>query len=137
MNLIIGCLMLSEIGSQLAYCAILRLLTILEKKVFRIWAVLISLSTTSSSSVNASFSLDTILSDKDGLMVFQKVWSSVIFFSLWLLWHNFFVFSNYRQIVVSLFWKLSFFVIISIFQKFISKPSSLHYFFGKSFIYKR
>ena len=38
-----GSLMLSEIGSQLAYSAILRLPKILEKKVFRIGAVLISL----------------------------------------------------------------------------------------------
>ena len=65
--------MFSEIGSQLLYSAILRLLTILEKRVFRIWVVLISLSTISSSSIKVSFPLDTILSDKNGLMVFQEV----------------------------------------------------------------
>ena len=71
-DLITGSLMLSQIGSQLTYSAILRLLTILEKKVFRICAVLISLSTISSSSIKVTFSLDTILLDKNGLMVFQK-----------------------------------------------------------------
>ena len=35
-DLITGSLMLSAIGSQLTYSAILRLLTILEKKIFRI-----------------------------------------------------------------------------------------------------
>ena len=84
-----------------------------------------------------TFSLDTILSDKNGLMVFQKVLLSVTFF--------FFVkiniiqllgFSKKRHTVVPLFWNLSFNVIISISQKFISESSSLHYFFGKGFICK-
>ena len=39
MNLITGSLMLSEIKLQLAYSSLFRLLTILEKKVFRICAV--------------------------------------------------------------------------------------------------
>ena len=73
MDVITGSFMFSEIGSQLLYSAILRLLTILEKRVFRIWVVLISLSTISSSSIKVSFPLDTILSDKNGLMVFQEV----------------------------------------------------------------
>ena len=81
MDLITGSLMLSEIGSQLAYSGILRLLTILEKKVSRICAVLISLSTISSYSIKVSFSLDTILSDKNGSMVFQKLLLSVNFLS--------------------------------------------------------
>ena len=82
MDLTTGSLMLSEIGSQLAYSAILWLLTILEKKLFRICAVLISLSTMiSSSSIEVTFSLDTILLDKNSLMVFQKVLLSVTFFS--------------------------------------------------------
>ena len=80
MNLITGSLMLSEIGLQLAYSAILRLLTILENRVFRICAVLISLSTIWTSSIKVIFSLYTILSDKNGLMVFQKVLLSVTFF---------------------------------------------------------
>ena len=81
MELITGSLMLSEIGWQLAYSEILRLLTILEKKVFRICStVLISLSTISSSSIKVSSSVDTILSDKNGLMVLQKVLLSVTFF---------------------------------------------------------
>ena len=79
-DLITGSLVSSEIGSQLAYSAILRLLTILEKKVLRICVVLISLSMISSSSIKVSFALDTILSDKNGLMVFQKVLLSVTFF---------------------------------------------------------
>ena len=70
MDLITGSLILSKIGSQLGYSAILRLLTILEKKLFRICAVLISLSTISYSSVKVTFSLDAILSGKNGLMVF-------------------------------------------------------------------
>ena len=73
MDVITGSFMFSEIGSQLVYSAILRLLTILEKRIFRIWVVLISLSTISSSSIKVSFPLDTILSDKNGLMVFQEV----------------------------------------------------------------
>ena len=55
--------------------------TILEKKVFRICTVLMSLSTISSSSIKINFSLDTILSDKNGLMNFQKVFLSIHFFS--------------------------------------------------------
>ena len=84
MDLITGSLMLSEIGSQLAHSAILRLLTILEKKVFRICAAFLSLSMISSSSVKVIFdtiTLDTILSEKNCLMVFQKVLLSVTFFS--------------------------------------------------------
>ena len=73
--------MLSEIGWQLVYSAILRLLTIFEEKLFRIYVVLISLSTISSSSIKISSSLDTILSDKNDLMVFQKVLLSVTLFS--------------------------------------------------------
>ena len=73
-------LIFSMLGSQLAYSAILRLLTILAKKIFRICGLLISLSTISSSSVKGSFSLDAILSDKNGLMVFQKVLLSLTFF---------------------------------------------------------
>ena len=73
MDVITGSFMFSEIGSQLVYSAILRLLTILEKRIFRIWVVLISLSTISSSSIKVSFPLDTILSDKNGLMVLQEV----------------------------------------------------------------
>ena len=71
-DLINGSLILSEIGSQLAYYAILRLLTILEKKVFRICVVLISLSTISSSLIKVSFSLDTILSDRNGFCSSKK-----------------------------------------------------------------
>ena len=73
--------MLSEIGWQLVYSTILRLLTIFEEKLFRIYVVLISLSTISSSSIKISSSLDTILSDKNDLMVFQKVLLSVTLFS--------------------------------------------------------
>ena len=80
MNLLTG-LMLSKIGSQLAYSAISRLLTILEKKVFWICAVLTSLSMILSSSKKSYFSLDTILSDKNSLMVFQKGLLSLTFFS--------------------------------------------------------
>ena len=80
-DLITGSLILSEIGSQLAYSTILRLLTILEKKVSRICAVLISLSRISPSSIKVTFSLDTILSYKKGLMLFQKVLLSVNFFT--------------------------------------------------------
>ena len=71
MELITESLMLSEIRLQLAYSAILKLLTILEKKVFRIYGVLMSLSMILSASIKVSFSLDTILSDKNGLMVLQ------------------------------------------------------------------
>ena len=70
MDLITGSLMLPEIESQLAYSAI-----------SRICAVWISLSTISSYSIKVSFSLDTILSDKNGLMVFQKLLLSVNFLS--------------------------------------------------------
>ena len=73
--------MLSEIGWQLVYSTILRLLTIFEEKLFRIYVVLISLSTISSSSIKISSSLDTILSDKNDLMVFQKCLLSVTLFS--------------------------------------------------------
>ena len=46
---------------------------VMKKKVFRIFTVLISLSTVSSSSIKVSFSLDTILSDMNHLMVFQII----------------------------------------------------------------
>ena len=48
--------MLSKIGSQLAYSAFLRLITILENKVFNICAVSKSLSTVSPLSIKVSFS---------------------------------------------------------------------------------
>ena len=84
MNLLTGLLMLSEIGSQLAYSAIFRLLTILEKKVFWICAVLISLSMIWFDLLQkkVTFSLDTILLDKNSLMVFKKGLLSVTFYLL-------------------------------------------------------
>ena len=57
--------MLSEMGSQFAYSPFLRLITILEKKVFQIRAVSKSLSMMLSCSVKVSFSFDTILSDRN------------------------------------------------------------------------
>ena len=72
--------MLSEIGSQLAYSAFLRLITLLEREVFRIWAVPKSLSTISPLSIKVSFSFGSILSGNDGLMVFQTVIFFVTFF---------------------------------------------------------
>ena len=80
MSLITWSLILSEIGSQITYSTILMLLTILEKKVFRICAVLISLSTIWSSSIKVGFSLDTILLDMNDLMISQGVLLSVTFF---------------------------------------------------------
>ena len=89
MDLITGSLMLSEIGLQLSYSTILRLLTILGNKLFRICVVFISLSTISSCSIKVTLSLDTTLSDQNGLMVFQKVLLSVTFFPSRLLSYNF------------------------------------------------
>ena len=57
--------MLSEIGSQFAYSPFLRLITILEKKVFQIFAVSKPLSTMLSCSMKVNFSFDTILSDRN------------------------------------------------------------------------
>ena len=66
-------LSLSEIGSQWVYSAILTLLTILGKKLFRFCAELISLSTISPFSVKVSFSFDPILSDNSSLMISQNI----------------------------------------------------------------
>ena len=60
------------------------------------------------------FSFDTILSDKNNLMVCQKVLSVYFFHQDYLI---FFIFDK-RHTVVTLFWILSFILISSIFQKY-------------------
>ena len=77
-----GSLILLARGSQLEYSPILRLLTVLEKKVFKTFAVLQSPLTISSLSINFMLFVDLTLSDKKGLIVFQNVLLSLIFFSL-------------------------------------------------------
>ena len=74
-----GSLILLAKGLQFEYPSIFRLLTILEKKVFKSSAVLSSSIIISSFSMNAVFKVDVILSDKKGLMVFQNVLLSLIF----------------------------------------------------------
>ena len=54
-SLIIGPLMLSEIGSLVTHSGILRLSRMFEKKVFKTWAVFSSFETISFSSINVIF----------------------------------------------------------------------------------
>ena len=92
--------MSSEMDLQLACFAILRLPTILEGKVFRICAILLSLSVVSSFSIKVSFSIDIILSGKIGLMVFHKVLLSLHCFKFYYLY---FVFMRITPIQIFLF----------------------------------
>ena len=55
------------------------LVTILEKKVFKKWAVSCSVGTTSPLSIKVILSVDAILSDWNGFIVLQKVLSLVTF----------------------------------------------------------
>ena len=63
-SLIMGSLILSEIGSLVTYSGILRLPTMFEKKVFKTWAVFSSFEIISFSSIKVIFSLDVILSER-------------------------------------------------------------------------
>ena len=69
-----------EIGSDTGYLRILILLMMVEKKVFKIWTVLVSVLMVLSFSLRVIFLSDRVLSERKGLTVFQKVLSSVIFF---------------------------------------------------------
>ena len=72
-HLMIECAVLSDSRSRMEYWWIVRLLTIFEK-MFK--TVMISLLST-----NVIFSEDTILSDKNGFIVFQNIFLWVTFFS--------------------------------------------------------
>ena len=72
-HLMIECAVLSDSRSLMEYWWIVRLLTIFEK-MFK--TVMISLLST-----NVIFSEDTILSDKNGFIVFQNIFLWVTFFS--------------------------------------------------------
>ena len=77
-----GSLMSLEIGSHTGYSGILKLLMIVEKKVFK--TVLMPVAMILSFSINFIFSSGRVLSERKDLTVFQKV-LSVIFFSIKLL----------------------------------------------------
>ena len=79
-DLITGSLMLLEMELQLVYSAIIRFITILEKKVFRICAILKSLSVISSIWFKVTFCFDVISSDKNDLMIFQELSISLTIF---------------------------------------------------------
>ena len=74
-----------EIGSDTGYSGILRLLMVVEKKVFKTLVVLVSVIMILHFSVKVIFSSDGVLSERKGLTVFQKVLLFVIFFSFKLL----------------------------------------------------
>ena len=80
-----GSLMTLEIGSDTGYSGILRWLMMVEEKVFKTLAVLLSVLMNLSFSIKIIFSSDVVLSERKGLTVFQKVLLSVIFFSFKLL----------------------------------------------------
>ena len=65
----------------MAYLGRLRLLTILEKKVFRTLAISLSELITSPPSINVIFALNGVLSERDGLTVLQNVLLSVTLFA--------------------------------------------------------
>ena len=78
-------MILLEIGSDTAYSGTSRLLMMVEKKVFKIFAVLLSVLMILFFSINVIFSSDEVLSERKGLTVFQKVLFSGLFFSFKLL----------------------------------------------------
>ena len=80
-----GSLTSLEIGSDTRYSGILRLLIMVEKKVFKTLAVLLLVLMILSFSIKVIFSSDGVLSERKGLNVLQKVLLSVIFFSFKLL----------------------------------------------------
>ena len=71
------------------YSGRLRLLTLLEKKVFRTSAVSLSELITSPSSINVIFALDGDFSERNGLTVLQNFLLSVILNSLFMLFFCF------------------------------------------------
>ena len=73
-----------EIGSHAEYSGILKLLMIVEKKVFKTLVVLMPVAMILFFSINFIFSSGRVLSERKDLTVFQKV-LSVIFFSIKLL----------------------------------------------------
>ena len=78
-------MILLEIGSDTVYSGTSRLLMIVEKKVFKTFAVLLSVLMILFFSINVIFSSDEVLSERKGLTVFQKVLFSGLFFSFKLL----------------------------------------------------
>ena len=65
----------------MGYSGRLRLLTILEKKVFRTLAISLSELITSPSSINVIFALNGVLSERNGLTVLQNVLLPVTLFA--------------------------------------------------------
>lgn len=106
-------------GSLLLYSAMLRLLTILQKKVFKTSAISLSLS------IIFSFSTRWFL-----LILYQLFWKrfpgfqkdffSVTFFSVILL-----TFWFPKETEISLLWMISFLLISSVPEEFISTPWSM------------
>ena len=78
-------MILLEIGSDTVYSGTSRLLMMVEKKVFKTFAVLLSVLMILFFSINVIFSSDEVLSERKGLTVFQKVLLSGLFFSFKLL----------------------------------------------------
>ena len=78
-------MILLEIGSGTVYSGTSRLLMMVEKKVFKTFAVLLSVLMILFFSINVIFSSDEVLSERKGLIVFQKVLFSGLFFSFKLL----------------------------------------------------
>ena len=60
-------------GSSTGYSRILRLVMMVEKKVFKTLAVLLSVSLILSFSIKVIFSSDVVLTERKGLTFFQKV----------------------------------------------------------------
>ena len=80
-----GSLTSLQIGSDTRYSGILRLLMMVEKKVFKALPVFLSNLIILFFSIKVIFSSDVVLSERKGLTVFQKILLSVIFFSFELL----------------------------------------------------
>ena len=80
-----GSLTSFEIGSDTWYSGISRLPMMIEKKVFKALAVLLSVLMILSFSIKVIFSSDGVLSERKGLVVFQEVLLPAIFFSFKLL----------------------------------------------------
>ena len=78
-------MILLEIGSDTVYSGTSRLLMMVEKKVFKTFAVLLSVLMILFFSINVIFSSDEVLPERKGLTVFQKVLFPGLFFSFKLL----------------------------------------------------
>ena len=107
-----------------------------EKKVFIILAVSLSLLIILSFSFNFILSIDKTLSERNEVTVFQNFLSSVMSFSLRLLYQFFFILFN-KETVIRLFRILFAIFIEPMSQKIVTEFRPMHYYLAQFLIHKR